>query len=162
MENNTPPSVPPEEILGRGVFSRQDARKAQRGVIPRNVFLERQGVATLSVDRLDLMESRKAVALGEERAPSRGPNARFLGWAAILAEDAAKDGRRVFATPIPGSNPYHADIQLPTDVAGNRRKQRVAAQKMADDACWQCRPDENPENLGLFASRPIGDGNGDL
>jgi hypothetical protein len=140
--------VLPSELLARGIFSEKYARKAKRhrgpgdehGSMPRRVFLERPGHRKISVDRIDLMTPKTAVALGKARADER-PSARFFGWAVILVEDARKHDREVFCTPIANSNPYHADIVLPSDVVKNRDKQRSHAQELADASCWKCRPD---------------------
>ena len=133
-----PAVVQSDEALGRGVFSRKEAKRAQRRRRVRlNVFLEKAGVAEISVDRLDCAPLEKAVSLGEKAAQNRaGP---FCGWAVVSAESAEDNGRRVAATPQP-ENLIHADIVLPDLAAADRQEQKEHAQQLADLSAWRARP----------------------
>ena len=133
-----PAVVGPDEALGRGVFSQREAKRAQRqGKARLNAFLEKAGVADVSVDRLDCAPLEKAVSLGEKAAQNRaGP---FCGWAVVSAESAEDNGRRVAATPQP-ENPIHADIVLPDLAAADREEQKEHAQQLADLSAWRARP----------------------
>ena len=110
-------AIAPDEDLGRGVFSSKQARRARRSGVRLNVFLERPGQLRISVDRLSLAPMTVAGAMAESVAAARG--ARFHGWAAITADAAGANGRRVLPTPLP-ANPYHADIMLPEVAAHDR------------------------------------------
>ena len=123
------------ENLGRGVFSSKHAKRAQRAKIPFHVFLEREGVVEISVDRLDHAPPAEAVAIAEINAAARG--AKFYGWAVILARQASADRREARAKL---HNPYHADIVLPDSAAEDRDEQISHAQELADNSSWRERP----------------------
>ncbi len=134
---SVPSLVKPEEALGRGVFSSKEARRAERQAKVRfNVFLEKEGVQDISVDRLDHASGEEAVLLGERAAQKR--NRTFYGWGVVDAAGAASKGRQVRATPK-RENPYHADIILPDITAVDREEQKAHAQQLADLSCWRSR-----------------------
>ena len=110
-----PKEVSPEEGLGRGVFSNSAARRAPRR-ITLNVFLERPTVVELSVDRLDVAPPREAITIAEQVGNARGKP--FFGWAVVETRQARTNGRWVMSSPLPGENPYHADIILPVAAGG--------------------------------------------
>lgn len=128
-----PQEVGPEEKLGRGVFSNSAARRAPRR-ITLNVFLERPTVVELSVDRLDGAPPHVAITIAEQVGNGRGKP--FFGWAVVVAQQARTNGRRVVGSPLPGENPYHADIVLPGTAAEDREEQKQHAQELADAATW--------------------------
>ncbi len=132
--------IAPEERLGRGVFSRGDAKRARRRNVRLNVFLEREGNPRLSVDRLDLRTKTKAVDIAERVGAARDKP--FCGWAVVTAEDATRSGRQVEATPLL-DNARHADIVLPDLAVEDREEQKRHAQELADAAEW-CEPDRDP------------------
>ena len=137
-----PQRISPNETLGRGVFSSKQARQADRGTIPRHVFLERRGEVNISVDRLDFAEPEQMATLGDKVAGDRSVGSvdrTFYGWAVIAAEDAEGNGRRVVATPQP-DNPYHADIILPASAAEDHKEQRRHTRDLADASRWRERP----------------------
>ena len=131
-----PTQIALDELLGRGVFSEKNSRRAARK-IPFHVFLEREGVTTLSVDRLDVAPADVAVAIADRVGTRRG--ASFFGWAVVRARQAGMNGRRVEATPLRGVNPYHADIVLPQAAADDREEQKRHTQELADAARWRDR-----------------------
>lgn len=128
-----PPEVGRKEALGRGVFSYSAARRAPRR-ITLNVFLERPTVVELSVNRLDLAAPHEAVTIAEQVGHGRGKP--FFGWAVVETRQARTNGRRVVSSPLPGENPYHADILLPETAAEDREEQKQHAQELADAATW--------------------------
>ena len=73
-----------DELLGRGIFSSDDCKRAKRGRVPFSVFLEKKYENKISVDRLDHNSRPSAKELGEIRATQRGRF--FYGWAAILVD----------------------------------------------------------------------------
>ncbi len=129
-------TIAPGEILGRGVFSSRHRDRARRARVPFHVFLERAGVARLSVDRLDAASPDAAVRIAEQVAAAR--RATFYGWAIVIAEKAGADARQVIATPRP-NNPYHADIVLPDIAVEDREEQKRHAQQLADSSRWRAR-----------------------
>ena len=98
------------------------------------MFLEKEGEARLSVDRLNVAPPAEALEIAEGVAESR--NATFYGWAVVAAELAHTNGRQVFATPQLG-NPYHADIVLPDPAVEDREEQKRHAQELADSSIWR-------------------------
>ena len=127
-------TVLPTEELGRGIFSGSAARRS-RTAIPKNVFLERQGIIRISVDRLSLVPAIEAVQIAEKVADQRNRN--FYGWAIISAESASLNGRHVEASPLT-HNQFHADIVLPPE-ATEREEQIMHAQLLADASSWRAR-----------------------
>lgn len=137
------PEKPPENIgqdeeLGRGVFSRRRARRAQRSRVPADVFLEKEGEPKISVDRLSLAPMDKAVEIAEDVASNR-PNATFCGWAFLTASSARENEREAVASPKE-NNPYHADIVLPQAAVEDREEQKRHALELADASSWRERP----------------------
>ncbi|WP_024509697.1 hypothetical protein [Bradyrhizobium sp. ARR65] len=96
------------ETLGRAIFDSKHVKAAGRGLIPPKVFLEKQGVNELSVDRLDYVDFEQAA---EVQGNLRGRPCR--GWAKLLVEAAAENGRQVHPDPIPPDQLCHAYILLP-------------------------------------------------
>ena len=137
-----PHQVHREENLGRGVFSSSHARRAQRTKPPKHVFLERDGVTEISVDRLDHATPAEAVAIADGNATGRSAAGRivtFYGWAVVTAWKADANERRVRASPKL-DNPYHADIVLP-DIAAEDQDEKIRhAQELADNSSWRGRP----------------------
>ena len=135
-----PYNIAPEEELGRGIFSKKNAQRAQRKRVPVHVFWVEEGKTEISVDRLTFAPSDRATAIADKTAIPR--NATFYGWAVVTAEKACKGGRNVIATPQPEhDNPYHADIVLPELAGEDRDEQKDHAQKLADASRWRERPD---------------------
>ena len=135
--------ISPREILGRGVFSSNDARKARlRRKVTFRIFLESAGTLEISVDRLDLVDNEEAIEIGDNVAANRtcmsNRNVRFYGWAVVSSEDALRNGRLVNASPLE-SNPYHADIILPELAREMRDEQVRHAQELADASRWRDR-----------------------
>ncbi|MDE0448077.1 MAG: hypothetical protein OXH96_15545 [Spirochaetaceae bacterium] len=98
------------------------------------MFPERPTVVELSVDRLDLAPPHEAVTIAEQVGHGRGKP--FFGWAVVETRLARTNGRRVVSSPLPGENPYHADILLPDTAAEDREEQKQHAQELADAATW--------------------------
>lgn len=121
------------ERLGRGVFSSSKAKRARRGRVLHNVFLEKAGEAEISTDRLDKAPVMEAISVAESVAVARGDS--FYGWATLDAEIATQSGRKVEATPRL-DNPYHADIVLPGAAIEDREVQKRHAQELADASKW--------------------------
>ena len=118
----TPPAeLDADEDLGRGVFSGRNRKRARRGIIDFDIFLESEQAESISVDRMDYALIDELAAWSRERARCRGADRRFYGWAVLKVRDAEKDGRTVAATPTP-QNRCHADILL--NVTGEERKRQ--------------------------------------
>ena len=132
-----PDQIRRDENLGRGVFSSNHAKRARREKIPVRVFLEREGVAEISVDRLDHAPRAEAVEIADSNAAAR--EAKFYGWAVILAQQADANRREARASPKL-DNPYHADIVLPDSAVEDRDEQISHAQELADNSSWRERP----------------------
>ena len=127
------------ENLGRGVFSGRDAKKACRNSFPVSIFLEKEGVIEISVDRLDLAPHSVIAEIGDKIAKERDENRKFYGWAVVKAENACDKGRKVLPTPTP-KNPYHADIILPEEAKQDREIQKQHALSLAENSKWLKRP----------------------
>lgn len=132
-----PHQIRPSENLGRGTFSSGHAKRARRGQVPVRIFLEREGVIEISVDRLDRAPPAEAAAIADGNATTR--KLTFYGWAVVSAQKATANGRRVKASPKP-DNHYHANIVLPTSTAEDREEQIKHAQELADNSSWRERP----------------------
>ena len=126
--------IAPEENLGRDVFSSGQAKRARRGRVPVNVFLEKEREPKLSVDRLDLASPEEMTEIADRVAAARSRT--FYGWAVIAREIATSNGRTATASPQLG-NPYHADIVLPDPAVEDRDEQKSHAQELADAAVWR-------------------------
>ena len=129
--------IAPHENLGRGVFSSRNRDRARRAKVPHHIFLEKQGVVRVSVDRLDNAPSTEAVEIAGRVAAAR--KATFYGWALVTAKHARANRRQVIATPRL-DNPYHADIVLPALAAEDHEEQIRHAQELADGSSWRERP----------------------
>ena len=125
------------EHLGRGVFSSRHRDRARRTRVPHHVFLEREGITEISVDRVDSAPPAEASVAATRIANDRG--ATFYGWAVVMAHKASANGRQVRASAKP-NNPYHADIVLPDLAAEDREEQKRHAQELADASSWRERP----------------------
>ena len=130
-----PPHVDPGEELGRSVFSRRKSRRARRGQIDMDIFLEREDADSISVDRLEHAPIHELAAWSRERGQNRTPPQAFQGWAVLTARHAAASGRTVVATPIL-QNPCHADIFLNITGDDRRQQQKEHANEMAAHATW--------------------------
>lgn len=131
-----PSTIESSEELGRGIFSSNQAKRA-RNAIPKNVFLEKIGIAKLSVDRLSVAPLKDIAIIADEAAMMRGRS--FYGWACLNASKACLDRRKVQASPTQ-NNPYHADIELPEKAVEDKEEQMSHAQQLADLSTWQSRP----------------------
>ena len=128
------------EELGRVVFSRSHRRKAANtGAIPYQVFLERAGERTISVDRISRATPEEAAANARRIAEQREPARNFYGWAVVSVESVRAAGLDVAASPYP-DNPYHADIVLPGSSTENREEQEQYALDLAIVAHWRDAP----------------------
>lgn len=139
-----PVVLPPlldEDPLGRAVLQSNQVKKAEKGIILHSVFLDKEELDSLSVNRLDHATDGVMAEIGDTIARGRGPNRNFYGWAVVLVVDASKDGRAVRATRQ-ADNPYHADIDLNISAAAERREaQTEHANTLAADAEWRKRPE---------------------
>lgn len=134
------PPLQDEDPLGRGVYSTGHARRAKNSKIPHNVFLEREEVESLSVDRLDHAPDHVMAEIGDRIAEGRGPGRKFYGWATVTVAKASEDGRTVRATPQL-DNTYHADIDLNIPPTVERRDTQIQhANTLAAAADWRERP----------------------
>ena len=138
------PELNDAERLGRTVASKTLAKRARKtGEIPPNVFLERHGAESISVDRMDRASEDVLAELAVSRAGARTPPKDFQGWAVVSVEHAASEGRTVRATPLP-DNPYHADIflNIPENAPEieRRRRQKLHAQRLAIHSVWREAP----------------------
>lgn len=135
-----PEIIAPQEELGRGVSSSRNARRAQRSRVPFTEFLPAQNVTEISVDRLSITSLSELTSIADARDGVRGRS--FYGWAAVEAGAARTSGRRVIASPILETNPFHADIVFPPNTAQDRAEQKRHAQELADLSSWRARAGE--------------------
>ena len=129
-----PNDVAIDELLGRRVSSSREARRAERNVRA-GVFDPGEGMTRISVDRLSVAPSSEITEIAREH--DRNRKRTFYGWAAIGVKSASANGRRVVATPIPEVNLYHADIELPDDVANDEYQLARHLQQLADASSWR-------------------------
>ena len=130
-----PAELDADEDLGRGVFYRRRRNRARNGNIDVDIFLEREQVESISVDRMDHAPIDELADWSRERAQNRGSSSQFYGWAVLKVRDAAANGRTVEATPTP-RNRCHADIFLNVTGEERRRQQKVHAIELADKSRW--------------------------
>ena len=134
------PELEQHERLGRSIVASRAAKKARtKGVIIRDVFLEAEEAASLSVDRMGHATLQKMVTLGQERAQNRTPPRQLHGWAVLTVQEATSGRRTVEATPKP-DNIYHADIYL--NIIGDevRDQQKGHATELAARSRWLALP----------------------
>lgn len=141
-----PKAVKDDEDLGRSVAKTLWADKAQRGVIPRDVFVDTRPVSALSVDRMDHTPRGEMARIARAREARREGERHFRGWALVRSDRAGQNGRTVKATPR-CDNPFHTDIRLP--VAADawkevKQEKRAHGQELADFARWEPGPQEEP------------------
>ena len=122
------------ESLGREVFSEKTAKRARRNLITFRIFLEREGINSISVDRLDYSSEEEALRIAQQNADAR--SASFYGWAVVLGDRAMSHSRKVVPSPT-SQNPFHADIVLPDQAVVDREVQKQHAQNLADEATWR-------------------------
>ena len=136
-------SLPPltvSENLGRSVFSSKARKRAiKKDTIDLKVFLEREEVNSLSVDRMDHATPRDMAVLVEARGRTRTSPRTFYGWAILAVENAEMNGKKMQATPIDG-NRYHADIFLNITDRERRDRQKQHAVELAAHSTWQGAP----------------------
>ena len=149
--SDSAPPVRGGETLGRRVSDTPGDRRGywrrirqNPDLIPRDVFkptLKSRTAAgnfCVSTDRLDAAESPgESAAIADREADEAGEI--FYGWAAVSAEAAGRDGRRVCPSPT-DSNPFHADIVLPEGPRGEKDTRRRHALALAENALWRPRP----------------------
>lgn len=138
------PELHVSETVGRSVVSSTVARRARRlGLILPEVFLERIGAPSISVDRMDLAPRTRLAALALARAGARTPPRQFRGWAELSVAHASQDGRTVAPTPL-DENPWHADIflHIPAGLSDieRRRQQKLHAERLARHSAWREAP----------------------
>ena len=124
------------DLLGRACFSSKQAKRARLNHIQHDLFLEKEGVRSLSVDRFGFCSCEKLTQLQDKNAESRSkPESKrsFYGWVQLNAQDAGKNGRKVKSTPLE-DNPYHADIILPENIEKDDQKEH--ANELASYAKW--------------------------
>lgn len=119
------------------VHSNQVKRLA--AVVDPKAFLLSDGTDEISVDRRSHMSAEEAFRFALRTALRRG-KIDFHGWAELSVESAMEDGRKVFASPIPGDNRYHATIKLPPGAASDRHVRKYHALRLASRARWVERP----------------------
>lgn len=136
------PPLQDADQLGRGIFESKVRDQARRGRIRHTVFLEKEEVESLSVDRLDHAPDEEMAEIGNRNARLRGPNRSFYGWASLTVIVASQNGRTVRATPKL-DNIYHADIDLKVPQSIERRDvQKEHANSLASAAIWRERPQQ--------------------
>ena len=124
-----------DELLGRAVFSSQEARRVETGSkFKLNTFLPKKGERKISVTRLPSLDENELNQAGQKISELRQKTC--YGWAVIVAEKVRKEGRNVEASPQPG-NCHHADIILPEVCARCRKEQKRHAAALAADSTWK-------------------------
>ena len=124
-----PKTVAGRERVGRRVSSESNARKAKRGKYVYWHFLPNSGERYMSVDRLDFASTSDMTKI------VRSYGHPFQGWLTKTAEDVRDLNCEVKSDPNP-ENPYHALIILPTEVAGDRDRQKHKARELAEVCKW--------------------------
>jgi hypothetical protein len=138
--SSPPDTLQPREELGRAIFDSKHAKNAKRGVVPPKVFLEKPGESELSVDRLGYANLRLAA-----NAQTQLRQRDCRGWATLLLEAAANNGRQVLPDPILPDRLYHAFILLPFDPPPSNPEQAFVVQnthavELAMSASWREAP----------------------
>ena len=130
-------SIEDNDLLGRAVFSNSRMKKAVKGHITHDIFLQKPGLA-LSVDRFGFCKNKQLTKIQDQNAKLRSKinKCSFYGWAKIKTLMVRRNGRKVNSTPKK-TNPYHADITLPKDI--ERDEQITHAKEMASYANWEPR-----------------------
>ena len=127
-----PPEVSEKEQLGRRIFSESDLKRVRRKKTSTyRLFLEKEGVKKLSVDRIELPSSKSVLIEICNKAAKERKASGFYGWAVITAEKASMDEREVVSSQLE-ENPYHADIVLPDSAIKDRDEQKEHAKKLAE------------------------------
>ena len=130
------PALRDSENIGRSVFSNKAARRARKGIVIPEIFLESREAASISVDRMDHAPRTALAALSKQTGQNRTPPRNFYGWAVMKVSDASANGRTVKATPD-DFNIYHADIFLNLSDDDERRDgQKQHANELATLAEW--------------------------
>lgn len=121
LDNVSLGEIGAKENIGRELLSKGNFNKSGR--IKYQAFFLRQNVP-LSVNRLHWAHKGALRALGERNAAAG--NRTFYGWAKLTVEKASGDGRTVVASPIPASNPFHAEIHLPARANDEFERRQIA------------------------------------
>ena len=130
------PELRKTENIGRSVFSGKAAKRARKGTIIHEVFLESLEADSISVDRMDHATRRALAALSIQTGRNRTSPRDFHGWAVLTVDAAASNGRTVRATPNE-FNRYHADIFLNLQADDERRDGQIQqANALATLAKW--------------------------
>ena len=130
------PALRKTENIGRSVFSRRAARRARKGTIIHDVFLESLEADSISVDRMDHATQGDLAALSIQTGQNRTPPRDFHGWAVLTVDAAAANGRTVRATSNE-FNRYHADIFMNLRDDKERRDGQIQhANELATLAKW--------------------------
>ena len=130
------PALRKTENIGRSVFSGKAAKRARKGTIIHEVFLESLEADSISVDRMDHATRRALAALSIQTGRNRTSPRDFHGWAVLTVDAAASNGRTVRATPNE-FNIYHADIFLNLQEDDERRDGQIQhANELATLAKW--------------------------
>jgi len=135
-------SLPPlrtSDQLGREIFSQGRVAKIRKhGRVPFDVFQEKLGVSSISVNRLNHASDTLLAEIGDRNGQLRDPPKRLLGWAVVTVSSASQGGREVIASPRP-LNPFHGEIALPTTALGDRNIARSHAMDVAAEASYRPR-----------------------
>ena len=132
---NIADQIDQQELIGRRISSRNEARRARRNRIAKNVFDPGEGISVISVDRISVAPINEITEIANKHDTGRGRT--FYGWAAVSVEAASANKRRVVASPIPNVNPYHADIKLPASAAADEYQRAQHLLELADASSWQ-------------------------
>lgn len=142
MNNPLPlPNLHDSDLLGRGVYSRNRARKWRNSKKDHGSFNDGDEI---SVDRLGHASDDDMAQIQVEAGRQRGSN-KFFGWAVLPVQMANKKGSRaVVPDPIDEpafKNPYHALIKLLLADGADRSDEQLAhAVELASKAIWKPSP----------------------
>lgn len=140
VDEMAPPPLSPDEPLGRAVYSKRLRKRALKGKIDDDIYLEREEAESISVDRMRCASREELADLARKRGRKRPkPPNRFQGWAVLAVRDAAQNGRTVAATPTP-ENRCHADICLNIAEADRKHMWNQHAVELAALAHWEDPP----------------------
>lgn len=134
------PPLQSSDRLGRGVYSRNRAKRWAKGKKDHQTFLESANEDNISVDRLGHIADEKMAEIQQIVARLRSASG-FYGWAVVSVDKATRSGRTVRPEPIyrlEFTNEYHAVIELNLPVGQERRdQQKQHATELMAAAAWK-------------------------
>lgn len=139
-----PKSVADQEVIGRRIISSKDAKRAaNRDTILPTVFIDGHPVIDISVDRIYVSRENEVLDVAVDETPS---DRNFYGWAQLTAKQ-VRDRKCCVKGSRTCSNPFHADIVLPSSVSGDIDAEIEKAKELASASKWRVRPDKTLDEM---------------